>query len=263
MTTVAITGAAGNVGRVVQDAFDDPTLFTHGEEPDMESTPLDVTDRERFVETLDGADVLVHLAGESSPYAAWDDVRTLNVDGTYNAYHAAVENDLDRVVYASSNHAVNGGGLVDPSDPETMRADAEVIDHDDRPLPDSFYGVSKVASEALGDYFALREGLEVVNLRIGWLMSESDLVETVRDPDGDHPEAATRFARAMWLSERDCRAVVRAAATSDLPENPLVAHGISNNADRLLSLTHTLRSLGYRPADDAAEVLAEAGVEVE
>jgi L-arabinose 1-dehydrogenase [NAD(P)+] len=35
----------------------------------------------------------------------------------------------------------------------------------------------------------------------------------------------------------------------------VVAHGISRNADRFLSLTETMQRLDYRPQDDAAAVL--------
>ena len=261
MTHVAITGAAGNVGSVAVDAFEesahDLTLFTHSETDDVESTVLDVTEREAFVERLPSdADVLVHLAANPSPYADWDAVSEVNVDGVYNAYHAAVENDLSRVVYASSNHAVNADAVADPTEPETTSDDAPVTDPDSDHAPDSYYGVTKVAGEAMGKFYAHRHGLEVVNLRIGWLMSDDQLRETVDDPpSSEYDEAAVRFARAMWLSPRDCRDAVRQAVTADLPATPVTAHAISENADRILSLAETRRALGYDPQDDAARVL--------
>ncbi|SEO51481.1 NAD dependent epimerase/dehydratase family protein [Halogranum amylolyticum] len=260
MTHVAITGAAGNVGKVAVDAFaetdHDLTLFTHSEHDDLDSTVLDVTEREAFVDELpDDADVLVHLAANPSPYAEWDAVSEVNVDGVYNAYHAAVENDLSRVVYASSNHTINATAVADPTEPETLTADASAMYPDDDTAPDSYYGVTKVAGEAMGKFYAHRHGLDVVNLRIGWLMSESELRETVDDPPSEYESDAVRFARAMWLSPRDCRDAIVASATADLPETPVTAHAISRNADRVLSLTETLRTLGYDPRDDAARVL--------
>jgi L-arabinose 1-dehydrogenase [NAD(P)+] len=59
----------------------------------------------------------------------------------------------------------------------------------------------------------------------------------------------------MWLSPRDCRDAFEAAALSELPENPLTVHVISASDERCLSLTHTLRSIGYTPRDNASEVL--------
>ncbi|NEU57610.1 NAD(P)-dependent oxidoreductase [Halorussus sp. MSC15.2] len=251
---VAITGAAGKVGRQALLALcgHDVTPVTHREHEDLEGPTLDVTDAEAFADALSGQDVLVHLAGNPSPDADWEGVFEPNVGGTYNAYEAARENDLDRVVFASSNHAVQMHNVEDPAEPESMREDARAVRPDDPTRPDSYYGVSKVAAEALGEFYADRHGIEVVNLRIGWLMDEDQLRET---QDGDD-EARARFARAMWLSHTDCREAVKSAVGADLPESSVTAHAVSRNDDRYLSLTETMRKLDYRPRDNSAEVLA-------
>lgn len=249
---VAVTGAAGNVGREVLAALDDHdvTPITHSDREDIEGPTLDVTDREAFADALSGEDVLIHLAANPSPDADWDGVFETNIDGTYNAYEVARESGVRRVVFASSNHAVHLHNAADPDEPESLREDARAVRPDDPTKPDSYYGVSKVAGEALGQLYAERHGIEVVNLRIGWLMDEAELRETQ-----DESEEKARFARAMWLSPRDCRAVVRRCVEADLPESPVVAHGISRNDDRYLSLTETSLALGYRPRDDSAEVV--------
>lgn len=256
---VAVTGAAGNVGREVLAALSDHdvTPITHSDHEDIEGPTLDVTDREAFSDALSDEDVLIHLAGNPSPDADWDGVFETNIDGTYNAYEVARESGVDRVVFASSNHAVHLHNVADPDDPESMREDARAVRPDDPTRPDSYYGVSKVAGEALGELYAERHGIEVVNLRIGWLMDEDELRETQNgENDGDErSEAKARFARAMWLSPRDCRAAVRRCVEADLPESPLVAHAVSRNDDRYLSLTETTLALGYRPRDDSAEVV--------
>lgn len=259
MTRIAVTGASGNVGAEVIEAFDDHelTLITHTERDDMDSIPLDVTDRDAFIDALSDEDVLIHLAANPSPYAQWDDLHTVNIQGTFNAYTAAIENGLDRVVYASSNHAINGKETVNPDEPETMHEDAPALQHDVPPYPDSWYGVTKVASEAIGNRFAHQDDIEAVNLRIGWLMSRDQLRDSQEDPDSEYPEANARFARAMWLSPRDCHDAIRSAALADLKSNPVTAHAVSRNDERCLSLTHTLRAIGYEPRDDAAEALNE------
>lgn len=261
MTRIAVTGASGNVGTEVRKAFDDHdlTLITQNERDDMDSIPVDVTNRDAFVDALSDEDVLIHLAANPSPYADWDAVHTVNIEGTYNAYKAAVENGLDRVVYASSNHAINGNETVAADEPETLQEDTPVVNHDARPHPDSWYGVTKVSSEAIGNRFASQSGIEAVNLRIGWLMTRENLRESQEDPDSSYPEAYARFARAMWLSPRDCHDALRSAAFADIPTNPVTAHAISRNDERCLSLTHTLKSIGYQPRDDSAEVLENDG----
>lgn len=119
-------------------------------------------------------------------------------------------------------------------------------------MPDSYYGVSKVTGEALGNLYALREGLDVVNLRIGWLQSADRLVENV-----DDPAVESRFARAMFLSPRDCQQAILAAATAELPTSPVTVNVVSRNDTRFLSLTESQQQIGYQPRDNAAELLAE------
>lgn len=258
MVRIGLTGAAGNVGREVLNAFDDEhdvVPFTHSEHEDIDGETLDVTDPDEVCEKLDNVDTVIHLAGASSPDADWDTVVQLNVQGTKNVLDAAIENGIDRVVFASSNHAVGTYNAADPADPESMTlGDARTVDPDDPTRPDSFYGVSKVACEGLTKYYADVHGLEVVNVRIGWYMSEDDL----RDNTGEDVEPETaRFARATWLSPRDCRDIHRKAATVDLPETPLTINAVSRNDERFYSITETMRTIGYKPRDNAAETLGE------
>ncbi|WP_049928516.1 NAD-dependent epimerase/dehydratase family protein [Halopiger goleimassiliensis] len=255
MTNIAITGASGTVGREAIGAFDDRdvdlTLFSHSETEDLETTTLEIADYEEFVDALEDQNVLIHLAANPDPRAEWDAVRGPNVDGLYNAYAAAVENDLERVVFASSNHAVNMDNAVSGIRPESTVGTPSIVRPGDPPDPDTYYGVTKVFGEAMGSYYAKRHGLDVVTLRIGWLLTRDELRQEVADRDA----SGERFARAMWLSPGDCRRVIEAAATTALETNPMVAHGISDNTERFLSLTETMQGLGYRPQDDAQAVL--------
>ncbi|WP_123623590.1 NAD(P)-dependent oxidoreductase [Halorubrum sp. CSM-61] len=251
---VAITGAAGKVGRVAVDAFDrdELTLLTHREHEEMDSDLLDATDREAFVDALDGVDALVHLAWVTEDGSEWGEGgEEANLRIVANAMAAARENDLDRVVVASSAHVHGMYNRDDPSAFEsTVESPTTVVDTEAPPRPDSHYGVAKVATEALCSYTADRYDLEVVVVRIGWLLSREGLRDLGPEPADRH-----RFARAMWLSHRDCRALLRAAVRTPIDGSPVVAHGISANGDRYLSLTETMQRLEYRPRDDSADVL--------
>ncbi|SEP77193.1 NAD-dependent epimerase/dehydratase family protein [Natrinema salaciae] len=257
MTSIAITGAAGNVGREAVDAFPDDdhelTLFSHSETEDLDATPLEITDREEFLDALDGQDVLIHLAANPSPRAEWDEVSGPNVDGVYNTFEAAAENGLERVVFASSNHAVNMKNTVSGIRPESTVGTPEIVRPADPTDPDTYYGVTKVFGEAMGSYYANRHGFDVVNLRIGWLLTRDELRQECRERDA----SGERYARAMWLSPDDCRRLLNAAATTALDGSPLIAHGISDNSERFLSLSETMQSLAYRPQDDAEAVLSD------
>lgn len=258
MTRIALTGAGGNVGREVVEAFDedhDVVPFTHSEQKDMQTELLDVTDADEVGRKLDDFDVVVHLAGASSPDAEWETVAETNVEGTKNVLDAMVENDVDRIVFASSNHVVGMYNAVDESDPESMVLDDARPVRPDAPVrPDSYYGVSKVACEGLTSLYADRHDLEVVNVRIGWYMTEDDLAANTGDDV--EPEAA-RFARSTWLSPRDCRDVHRKAALADLPESPVTVNAVSRNDERFYTLTETMQRIGYAPRDNATEVLGE------
>jgi len=258
MAQIAVTGATGNVGREVLAAFESTdhelTPISRTEYDDLDTHLLDVADRERFVELLAGHDILIHLAANPSPSAKWDAVVGPNIEGAYNAYEAALSNDLDRVVFASTNHVVNMHAVGDPDEPESTReGPINPLRADTPPLADSYYGVSKVTGEALGNLYAHREGLDVVNLRIGWLQSTDQLVENVDDPAVD-----TQFAKAMFLSPRDCQQAIWAATTTELSENPVTANVVSRNDERFLSLTEAHQQFGYQPRDNASELLAEA-----
>ena len=252
MTKVAVTGAAGTVGEQAMEALSgfDTTPITHSEHEDLDSVVCDVSEYERVEEALSGQDVVVHLAAKPSPRAEWEAVKEVNVDGAYNVYEAALENGLERVVFASTNHVTHMANAADPADPESLVERPSVVSPDDPPRPDSYYGVSKVAGEALGAFYADRYGIEVIDLRIGWLMDESDLVERQGEDD-----ARARYARAMWLSPRDCRDAIERAVDVPIEESPLTVNVVSANTERYLSLTETLQGIGYRPRDDASEVL--------
>jgi nucleoside-diphosphate-sugar epimerase len=62
----------------------------------------DVRDRDTLVEAFAGADAVAHLAFNIYGNASRETLRAINVDGTMNAFHAAVEAGVERFVYASS-----------------------------------------------------------------------------------------------------------------------------------------------------------------
>lgn len=259
MARIGLTGAAGNIGRELLTAFDgddhEVVPFTFAEHEYLDSELLDVTDADEVRGKLDDLDVIIHLAGASSPDADWDTVLRVNVRGTKHVLDAAVENGIDRVVFASSNHAVGTYNAADPGDPERMTLGAARTVGADAPTrPDTFYGVSKAACEDLTKYYADVHGLEVVNLRIGWYLSEDGLREKTGE---DVDPGKARFARSLWLSPLDCRDVHRKAATADLPENPLTVNAVSRNDERYYSITETMRAIGYEPRNNAAETLEE------
>lgn len=249
---IAVTGAAGNVGRESLRALDehDVTAVTHRAHDDLDSEVIELQDREAVRRVVGGQDVVVHLAANPSPSADWDDVVGPNIEGTYNVYAAALEAGVDRVVFASSSHVHQSHAFGGQHDVDDLPDDPDPIAADDPFRPDSYYAVSKITGEALGTYHADEDDVEVVNLRIGWLLSREEL----RDRQ-DRGGKVAQFARAMWLSPEDCQRGVRAAATHELTDNPVSANLVSNNRENYFSLVEARCGFDYHPKDDASEVL--------
>lgn len=255
MTQVAVTGAAGSVGNFTVGSLEphyDVTPITHREHEGIDSVVLSVEDYDALKEAFEEQDVVIHLAANPSPNATWESVLTTNIDGTRNVFEAAVDTGVRRVVFASTNHVHHMSNIEDPACPETMVENPRAVHPNEPPCPDSYYGVSKVTGEALGTYFAERHRLEVINLRIGWLLSQDEL----RDLQSK-PAAQMRYARAMWLSPRDCQNGMRQMVKADLEENPTTANLLSANRERYLPITPTMRDLGYEPQDDSYTVFEE------
>jgi L-arabinose 1-dehydrogenase [NAD(P)+] len=80
---------------------------THQEHADIDEVVADVTEPESIMRALEGCDVVIHLAGNPDPDADWEDVRHVNIDGTQSVYEAAIANNLERVIFASTNHVTH------------------------------------------------------------------------------------------------------------------------------------------------------------
>lgn len=112
MTTVAITGVAGHVGRRLLHALDlrsdidrivgvDVVAPRRSGSPKMGFRELDVRDP-GLATSLRGVDVLVHLAARvPGPHDA-EETRSVNVDGARNVVEAARAAGVRRLVYVSS-----------------------------------------------------------------------------------------------------------------------------------------------------------------
>jgi nucleoside-diphosphate-sugar epimerase len=253
--TVAITGAAGVIGRALRDglAGDYELRLLTRREADFPSRVVDLADLDGLAAQFDGVDAIVHLAAAATVESPWDAVLSANVIGTYNLYEAARIAGVELVVFASSNHAIgmyeveHAPGLYALDDESCWDEHAEV-------RPDSLYGVSKVFGEALGRYYADVHGLRVICLRIGSVLAGDDprADELASGPGWmslDRDEAFRRL-RATWLSKRDCVQLVRRCLEAT-DVRWAVAYGISDNPRQFWSLDSARELLGYDPQDGA------------
>lgn len=233
---VLVTGAAGSIGEVLTvgllDRGHEVVGLDRVPQPDGGALPwhvADCADPDAVLDVVSSVplDAVVHLAGHPGE-ASLPDSLTSHVVTTAALLDACVAHDVRRFVYAGSNHAVG----------RTPRSEAPLVGTDVRPRPDTFYGVGKVAAEAVMSLYADRFGLDVLSCRIGSFLPRP---ETVRN-------------LATWLSHDDCVRMVEACLTTPAP-GYAVLYGISANTRAWWDLEPG-RALGYEPLDDAEEFAA-------
>lgn len=241
---VLLTGAAGHVGQAILSDLADEyewRLFDiehPGEEAPGEVIIGDITDAALVAEAVDGVDAIVHLAGDPRRDAGWESVLENNIHGTYVVFNAAVEAGVDRIAFASSNHAVGAYETADRI-PHIYRVDGDfTLDGSELPRPGNLYGVSKATGELLGRYYHDKHGLSVVCVRIG------NLTE-------GHPPHDYERGQAMWLSYRDCAHLFDRCLVAAY--DFLIVYGISNNDRRYYSLAPAREHLGYDPQDNSGD----------
>jgi len=241
MDRVLITGAAGGIGRSLRESLlgvyrvlrlsDRVPLAPArtGEEVDL----TELSDMAAVERMVDGVDGIVHLGGISGE-SEWESILQSNIAGTYNLFEAARRAGVQRIIVATSNHAV---GFY----PRDRKIGHQVV-----PRPDSRYGVSKAFAEALASLYADKHGIGFLCTRIGNF--------------GPRPIDKRRLS--IWISPRDYAQLVRIGL--EHPEIRYeIVYGVSNNRRSWYDNSNAER-LGYRPQDNSepfaeAVLAAEAG----
>jgi uronate dehydrogenase len=238
---IVITGAAGLIGSMLRPrlARPDRTLrlldlvpLTAG--PGEEAIQASVTDLDAMTAACQGADAVIHLAGIPSE-DSWPRILEANINGGHGAFEAARRAGTPRVIFASSNHAVGFA----------PRSAFPVPDYA-FPAPDTNYGVSKAATEALAAMYHYRYGLDAICVRILSCFPRPTNVRML----------------STWLSPDDAGRLFEACLTAERPGYRVIFGVSANTRGGWVSLDEA-RALGYRPRDDAeayaAEIIAEYG----
>jgi L-arabinose 1-dehydrogenase [NAD(P)+] len=218
---VAITGSNGVVGRAIRNNLDANKF---------EVVPIDLPDHdatklEDLTKATAGCDAIIHMAWatERGNFRV-DDMDPTNVPMIFNAYQAALANNVSRIIMASSNHAQR----YDMRDTDgKIRASIQPA------VPDSPYGAEKIFAEALGRHYALTRNLGVICLRIGTVTEE------------DKPQPSTQDNPTRYLSHRDLGRLITCCLDAEtIPDNFETIYAVSNQ-----DVFDWSNSVGYVPED--------------
>jgi uronate dehydrogenase len=235
---IVLTGAAGGVGTMIRPllakVYPGLVLSDRVEPADLLPTEkfvaADLADPDRLAALFEGAHGVIHLGGFSVE-GPWNAILQSNIVGCYNAFEAARQAGVRRMIFASSNHAV---GFYRRK--QKIGADVTV-------RPDSRYGVSKAFGEALGALYADKHGMAVTCLRIGNV--------------GARPIDVRRLS--IWISPEDLVQLMRIGL--EHPEIRFeILYGASDNAASWWDNSRA-RKLGYRPSGKAEDHRAYAEAE--
>jgi len=218
---VAITGSSGVVGKAIIDNIDTNKFeIVAIDQPDQ-----DVTNKEQLIKATAGCDAIIHMAWatERGNFRV-DDMDPTNVPMIFNAYQAALANNIPRIIMASSNHAQRY---------DIRDRDGKIRASIQPAVPDSEYGAEKIYAEALGRHYALTRGLEVICLRIGTVT------------EGDKPQPSTPDNPTRYLSHADLgRLITCCLEAKTIPNNFEIIYAVSNQ-----DVFDWSNSVGYVPVD--------------
>lgn len=127
----------------------------------------DISNRKQVDRALRGIDIVVHLAwiwqplfhAESRKLTTWD-LWDKNQTGSFNVFESAVNNNVKKVVYASSIAAVGLSTWV-----KSPAIDYFPIDEAHPCRPQNIYGAGKLVMEELAQMYARRSETSFIGLR--------------------------------------------------------------------------------------------------
>ena len=161
---VLITGSAGQIGQHLithlKDRYEFRGLDIRPTPQIDDYTVASVTDWDAVNHASQGMDATIHLSNVGGD---WEQAFQSMV-GTRHVFEAALAHGVKRVVFASR-------GGVHPSSyyPRSITRTADLPTR-----PDSYYTITKVFGEAMGDMFSARHGIGVVSVRIGNFNKDRD-----------------------------------------------------------------------------------------
>jgi len=258
MTTVAVTGASGKLGRhCVAD------LAAHGYDviaidrvsegfTTPPSVQVDLTDYGQVVQALsgvddrrDGVDAVVHLAANPAPGLAPNATTFANnITSTYNVFASAVAVGIRKVVWASSETVL---GLPFDVPPPYIPVDEEYP-----PQPQSTYSLVKTLEEEMARHFCRwNPDLSMTGLRFSNVKDEADYADF---PGYDDDPAARSWNLWAYIDGRDGALAVRRALEHEATGADVF---VIANADTVMTRASTALAAQQYPGVRVTKELGE------
>lgn len=210
--SVAVTGARGRIGRsLVEHLSRRGYRLTSIDRPGSGAAiELDLS-RAPPPDLFEGVEVVVHLAADAGPHAAWESLLPNNIEAAYHVAAAAIRARCRRIIFASSVHAVLAARQ------RPVRPDAAVA-------PADLYGVSKCFAEALAFWCAHESEVSAAAVRIGAFESAEP---------------------GLFIAAPDLMELFERAITADY--SFAILHAAAPGPQALLDTSATEQLLGWRP----------------
>ena len=233
---ILITGPGGRVGTYIV-----PFLRKHfalrlfdvkpmPAEEDDEVVQGDIRDFDPLLRACRGVKAIVHLAAVPDEDDFMTRLLPMNLVGVHNAFEAARQAGVKKVLFASTGQTVlyyGQGNWVTPEMPVR---------------PWTVYACTKIFGEALARHYSDKHGMSMIVIRICYFQNYDSPLILHGDED----------ARRQWCSPRDLTQLIVKSIESDVPFG--IFFGVSNNTGRYWDISNAERLVGYRPEDDGAKL---------
>ena len=197
---------------------------------DDEFVQADIRDFEALRVACGGVNAMLHLAAISDEADFHSKLLPMNLAGVYNAFEAARQAGLKKVLFASTGQTV------------LNYAKGEWITPEMPVRPWTVYACTKVFGEALARHYSDHHGMSMVVLRICYFQPcDSPILRTAGD------------IQREWVSPRDLTQLIVKSLRADV--RFAIFFGISNNTGRFWDISNAQQLVGYEPQDDAIDYL--------
>jgi hypothetical protein len=236
---ILITGPGGRVGTQIVPLlrehfalrlFDSQPLAAAG---DDEVIASDILDFDALRKACAGVHAMVHLAAISDEADFHSKLLPVNLAGVYNAFEAARQAGLKKVIFASTGQTILNYGK------ETH------VTTEMPARPSTVYACTKLFGEALARHYSEAYGMAMICIRLCYFRSYDDPL--LRIPGHE--------VQYDWCSPRDLTQLITKSIHSPIRFG--IFFGISNNSKCHWDLSNAREVLGYEPRDNAADFLTQ------